>query len=185
MIILINGTYGIGKTTTAKCLFEIFSDSFFSGGDFALYDPDDFILSEIDMNQFNSFFKIYGWECTANPAYLEIAQKNIKKLIADHIAVIVPMTLAHENGKKYIIDYFATIGEPLKHFILEADNFTTTQRIVFQKERDKKLSLKWIDTNLKFLKDNYPDAIRINTEQKAPRKIAKEIAREIDLYGLF
>ena len=180
MIVFINGTYGVGKTTTGRCLINSFI-----GGDSVLYDADYSVVKEINIERFNHFFKLYGWECTASPAYLEVARKNIESLLVNHETVIVPMTLAHENGKKYIIDHFLAMDVAMEHFILEADKLTTIMRIAGHEERDQELALKWLDANTEFLKANYSDAVRINTEYQTPYNVAKRIAETLNPYEFY
>ena len=183
LLIFINGTYGAGKTTTGRCLINSFNSAI--GGDSVLYDADDSVLKEINMERFNHFFKLYGWECTSSPAYLEVARKNIESLLVNHKTVIVPMTLAHENGKKYIIDHFLAMDVAMEHFILEADKETTIMRILMDEERDGKLALKWLDANTEFLKANYSDAVRINTEHQTPYDVAKRIVDTLNPYKVY
>ena len=61
------------------------------------------------------------------------------------------------------------------HIILTASEETIKSRIKSDDNREKGFALEWLKYNLVFLDANFPDAIRIDTENEDADAIANEI----------
>ena len=127
MIIMINGAFGVGKTTVANKLLEDLDD-------FMLFDPEviGFMLRHIIPNE----IKILN-ERTENFQDLEMwrsltvsVAEQLKKTYGKNL--IVPMTIYNKEYFEYIFDGFKEIDEQTFHFCLTAKKETIHQRLLEQ-----------------------------------------------------
>ena len=79
---------------------------------------------------------------------------------------IIDMALTRIECKENLFDCLQEEGKKIIHFILTADEETIKKRIKKDENRMKELALDWLEYNISFLKDNYPDAIRIKTDNR-------------------
>ena len=170
MLVLINGTYAVGKTTVARILEESFLDS-----SFEVFDPDGFDFENLLNEKEQLAILLGGTDLLTKPIYLYLIRNEIQSRLLKSKSVIVPITMANEAGKKIIIDYFIGQGFQLLHFILQASRETILDRMRNQKERDESLVLNLTAKNIAFL-NKYLDAIKIDTENKTPYQVAKNIS---------
>lgn len=176
MIIWVNGTYGVGKTTIATMLKEKMGD------DVELLISDDYC---------NATIKRIVAEMEANHGFHSIGvlpQNNItflrefKELIEEKSAektLIVDMALTMKECKVNLYDRLEKEGQSIKHFILTAEDKTIKSRIENDKDRRKGLSLEWLKDNLSFLDKNFPTATRIKTDYRNEYDIVEEMFKEI------
>ena len=176
MVVLIDGPYGIGKTTVAQYLIDSFC-----GESFVLYDPDDSLMETLNNNQQLEWFKyvLKGLDGTEIPTFLEAAREEVLSRHSTSKHVILPIGLGHENGKKYIVEYFNDQDIKIIHIILEASQEAVESRILGDEGRDTNLAMNRYYENVEFLNHNYPDAIRINTDGKDAYKVAQEIVMKV------
>lgn len=91
---------------------------------------------------------------------------------------IVSISLVDKLCQKYLLDYFEHKKVSMLHIILEAEKEIILSRIENDPIRNKsaqnqqKSNVPW---QIQYLKDEYPDAVRINTENKALDEIVNEI----------
>ena len=88
------------------------------------------------------------------------------------------MSLVDKLCEKELLDYFKEKKVSMLHIILEAKEETIVSRIENDPIRNEdernqqKYNVPW---QMQYLKTNYPDAVRINTEDKTLDNIASEI----------
>lgn len=107
MIIWINGSFGIGKTTTAEKLKEKLDNSI-------IYDPENvrmFLLNTYPRKE-NDFQDYELWRM--------INYEILKKLDKEFKIIIVPMTITNMQYYDEIIGRLENEGINIKHFILIA-----------------------------------------------------------------
>lgn len=186
MLIIIDGTYGVGKTATVFELKKAFLDD-----SFMVFEPDADALNNLSNEEETQFYIeiLIGLDGTANSVFLTSTRKALLSVLSNSENVIMPMTLASENGKRIIVDYFTKLNLQIRHFILEASWKTIKNRVEKQTEYDKEvgsenvrdinLVLNSYSSNTAFLAKNYLDAIRINTEGKSTYQVAEEISNHL------
>lgn len=72
---------------------------------------------------------------------------------------IIDMALTQVECKENLFDFLQMAGKNIVHFILTADELIIQERIKKDENRMKGLALDWLEDNISFLKNNYPDAI--------------------------
>ena len=95
--------------------------------------------------------------------------------------LIVDMALTEIVCKENLFDLLRKEGKNIVHFILTAHEKILRERIKQDKERMKELALDELEANIQFLKDSYPDAIWIQTDNSYADDIAEEIIEIIKL----
>ena len=91
---------------------------------------------------------------------------------------IVSMSLVTKLCEKELLNYFEKKDEPMLHIILEATRETIISRIENDPIRGKDAQTQQIPKipwQMQYLEAEYPDAVRINTENKDLDEIAAEI----------
>lgn len=169
MIIWINGTYGVGKTTVAQEVKNILGDCAI------IIEPD------IDFQRFckEKFSKVGGgFFPQNNVTFISELQDKIENKEKENKFVIVPMTVAMDESKIGLIDYFKE-KKIIKHFILTASNDIIRQRIDNDYNRDKELSLRSIKSNINYFKNNFHDDINIFTDNLDKIEVANRIVEVI------
>ena len=91
------------------------------------------------------------------------------------------MALTEIVCKENLFDLLRKEGKNIVHFILTAHEKILRERIKQDKERMKELALDELEANIQFLKDSYPDAIWIQTDNSYADDIAEEIIEIIKL----
>ncbi|WP_444240734.1 hypothetical protein [Eshraghiella crossota] len=180
MIILIDGTFGIGKTSVIN---EI-KKQYVGKRKLEVLESDNYFQQYLhkkkeEARRENRFLAIGGLLPQNNIGFLEEYKNVIFNKSQDSI-VISDMALTMSECKVRIHDYFET--KNMIHIILEADKDTIQKRIKADgnPHRDKRLAEERLDEFIDFLSKNYKNAIRISTEYKGVVDIAKEILDIID-----
>jgi len=91
---------------------------------------------------------------------------------------IVPVSLVDRMCKKELLDYFEDKKVSTLHIILEAKKETIISRIKndpIRNEDAQNQQIYNVPWQMQYLKTNYPDAVRIDTEDKTLDNIASEI----------
>lgn len=168
MIIWINGAYGVGKTTTAKMLKRKITKG--KKGKVKILNSDCY---------FNCFVKknlllVYGGTLPQNNLnfikyFKEIIEKEIKYNI-----LIIDMALTEKECKSLLFEPLNDTYDIL-HIILTGSDEIIKSRINSDKTSERDIS--FLPSNLEFLKNNFDDAIRIDTSKKKPDAIVTEILR--------
>lgn len=171
MIIWINGTYGVGKTTVALEIREKLLDK-----EIEILDSDFYYIEMIRENYDLAFGGVL-------PQTNENFIKRFKNLIeekSENENVIVTMSLTHRECKEAIFDCLVNAGSNVLHTILIANEETIKSRIEHDVARDKEFALYYLHSNILFLNKNFIDATRINTEDRTASDIANEIVKLIN-----
>lgn len=180
MIIWIDGTYGVGKTTVAMKIKESFSDD-----NVELLESDYFsneslkrVVEEAKAN--NCFPNIGGTLPQNNMRFLrefrELIEEKTKNTDKN---LIVDMALTMKECKEELYDRLKSDGKSIVHIVLTADEDTIKSRIKNDENRIKETALEWLTQNIAFLDENYPDAIRIKTDSRDVDDIATEVILKI------
>ena len=177
MIIWVDGTYGVGKTTIATMLKEKMGDEVeLLLSDYYYNATIKKIMAEAEVN--HRFPCIGGTLPQNNMRFL----REFKQLIEEKSAektLIIDMALTKTECKVNLYDSLEKEGKIIKHFILTADEKTIKSRIANDTDRMKDLSLDWLKDNLSFLDKNFPTAIRIKTDYCNKDDIVEEMLKEI------
>lgn len=173
MIIWIDGANGVGKSHVAVKLSELLADRNTEYVESDLYWKD-FIRNENNLREV-----LLGYDPCRNKYFLSILREVLEKKRYDFGKIpIVSMSLVDKLCEKELLDYFKKKKEPMFHIILEAKEETIISRIENDPIRDKnaqnqqKPKVSW---HIQHLETNYPDAVRINTEDKTLDEIVDEI----------
>lgn len=125
MIIMINGAFGSGKTSTANMLHQRIPDSM-------IYDPEEigYMLRNIITQDIKLEYERTGdfqdfelWKVLTVTVAKELKEKYNKHLI-------VPMTIYKTVNFTYILDGMRALDEQTHHFCLVASKETIHQRLV-------------------------------------------------------
>lgn len=131
MIIMINGAFGVGKTTVANELFKVIDNSM-------IFDPEvvGFMLRYIitedikhDEEKTDNFQDFDLWK-TLTVKVAELIKSKYR------LNLIVPMTIFNKGYFKYIYKGFKEIDEQTFHFCLIASEETIYERLRFRGETE-------------------------------------------------
>jgi len=173
MIIMINGAFGVGKTTIAAKLQEQIPNSM-------LFDPEmvGFLLREIipeDLRlpheKTDNFQDLQLWKMLV----VEVA-KLLKKQYDKHL--IVPMAIYNQHYFQYIYEGFRNIDFNTYHFCLMASKETIFHRLRERGEEEGNWCFQQTEKCLNAFKDPIFD-MKINTENVTIDDIVKKIKDKI------
>jgi adenylate kinase len=185
MIIFLDGTYGIGKTSVvSEIKKKVANDELvFINADFWFRNMCDY---KIHQAKKEATPKIGGMFPQTNITFIRAFQKRIAEKIKDeNMNILVDMALTSDDCKELILDYFTKIHRNVLHIILIAEEDTIRRRIIHDVNRAKPQALYAIKRNLDFLKDNYGNAQQINTENRTIIEVAQEVIEYIKCKGNF
>ena len=168
MIIWLDGTYGVGKTTVANKLKEKFTDN-----DFDILDSDEYFT-----NMSENFGLGGGCWPQNNKRFIVYFRQVIEdKLKNSNKDLIIVMALTQTECKEMLFEYLVNKYNNIKiwHIILVASKEEIISRINADAERDTTTALRLLQNNIYFLENNYSDAIRIDTNNKNVFDIASNI----------
>ena len=171
MIIWIDGTYGVGKTSVGICLQKIHPDLILMDSDeyFSRFLKDKISRGDISV--------IFGGTLPQNKVdFLNYFRDEIIKVMDK--TVIVTMTLSTKESEDLLVRKCAVAGTDFEHIILEASVDVIEKRISADDNRDKSFSESYMHDNLRYLNSHYKSAFRINTDNRS----SKEVAILIDEY---
>ncbi len=168
MIVLINGTYGVGKSTVAQSIQDKIPNV-------EILESDFYYLQMIEKD-YNLAFG--GTTPQNNMNFLSRFKKVVFDLMEDdnfNKITIVVMAITRDECNKEILEPLAEKCPDFYHFILTANRDTIIERINKQEKRDKAWAISFLNSNIKYLEDNFEHVPRINTENKEISEIADEI----------
>jgi hypothetical protein len=173
---MINGSFGVGKTTVAKLLRRSFSRS-------VIYDPE---WSGLVLMRLPKWIKLKG-SAAGDFQHIELWRKSVVagvrlfRLFASG-AVIVPMTFSHRA-------YFDEVTKGLKHldpelrvFCLKASLSTIKKRLVKRATRIEGPGSEWIARRIEECADAHRDSHfgePIDTEDRTAREVTEDIIKKI------
>lgn len=171
MIIWINGANGVGKSHVAAKLAEHLEDRNAEYVELDLYQME-FIRKD--------FLKAFsGFNPYCNKYFLSIFRNELEKKIQNLGKIpIVSMSLVDKLCEKELFDYFEEKDFSMIHIILEAKKETIISRIENdpvrneEEQSEQKNNVNW---QIQYLEREYPNAVRINTEDKSLSEIVDEI----------
>ena len=161
MIIWINGSFGVGKTSTAELLKNELDKS-------VIYDPEE--IGGFLSNMFNyekDDFQDYELWRTLNSDIL-------KYMCSIHEIIIVPMTITNRNYYDEIVNKLIADGIKVNHIILNASRENIIKRLDSRKD-----STEWaynqVDRCIKAFEENKFNAKIIDTDNMTIEEVAKII----------
>lgn len=174
MVIWIDGTFGVGKTSVAETLKERFS---FNNGVIHL-DADRFYQENIR----SYFFGGGGFFPQNNIQFLsDFKQQIITEDAKPNAIVIVTMALTMDECRDSLFLQLSSRVSKLIHIILLAEEQTIRYRIENDtSKRDKHFANSYLQRNIAYLSSNYPDAKQIDTEGRSIGEVAEIIAEIIE-----
>lgn len=144
MIVMINGAFGVGKTTISNKLLKVIENSM-------LYDPEEvgYMLRNIIPEEIKrleaetgDFQDLQLWrDLTVEVARLLISKYNVN--------LIVPMTIRHPEYFNYIFNGFNSLDGDTYHFCLIASKETIYNRLRERGEEEGNWCFKQTDKCLK------------------------------------
>ncbi|MRG85908.1 AAA family ATPase [Salinibacillus xinjiangensis] len=169
MIIMINGAFGVGKTTVANALHKDLESSM-------LFDPEEvgfmlrnIIPEDIQQTEANTgdFQDLELWK--------ELTVKVAEHLLAKYqMNLIVPMTIRNPDYFQYIFNGFQSIDPQTFHFCLTASKATIHKRLRGRGEKEGNWSFEQTDKCLKAFEE-YNFKEYIDTEHATVDMMTKNI----------
>lgn len=165
MIIWLDGTHGVGKSSVAEVIKERCPQS-------EILDSDTYWIDFLEKNGF------IGGGCFPqnNKVFIERFKLLIEeKMQSGCVFLIIQMALTEKECKELLFDCLKETYKNTFHIILTADMETLISRIKNDPDRDQQFALSRLKWNTKFLDQNYSDAVRIITDNKSISDITDEI----------
>lgn len=166
MIVWINGTFGVGKTETAKILHKRISNSF-------LYDPEEvgyLIKKQLPVELWKEDFQDHEEWSMWNYHLLKKVTTETEKV------VIVPMTLTNELYYQEIIGRLKIERIQIHHFTLVAEPQTILDRLMKRGDGNNEWIMNRTEKNVKQL-SGASFQIHINTEKLTTEETASEVIK--------
>lgn len=167
MLIWINGTYGVGKTTLANELAKHL-------GNVCVLDSDYHFIQYL--NTGNNFLRGGGCYPQNNERFLRYFKSEIIKCLEMYETIIIAMSITMIESKISLYDYFESRIKANTHFILTMEEVALVDRIQKDENReDKELALKSHKNNIIFLKNNFENAVWVDITGKSLNQECGEI----------
>ena len=175
MILMINGAFGVGKTTVATKLLEDLDS-------FMLFDPEEigFMLRQVIPDEIKTFdertddFQDLKMWRSLTVTVAEQLQKTYGK------SLIVPMTIFNKDYFQYIINGFKGIDEKTYHFCLTAKEETIHERLIQRGETEGNWCFQQTEKCLAAFEDTSFEKF-ISTDELSIEEIMKIIRDNVDL----
>ena len=178
MIIIVNGAFGVGKTTISNELLKVVNNSM-------IYDSEEigFMLRNILPNHIKQFEADTG-----DFQDLEL-WKELTVQVADALKttykrnLIVPMTIRNPDYFHYIKDGFSRIDEQTYHFCLTASKDTIYKRLRNRGEEEGNWCFQQTEKCLYAFKEN-DFREYIDTDEVSIPTVIANIKKKIDSYSI-
>lgn len=164
-VLLINGTYGVGKTTVANLIVKS------EYQEFIMMDPDEYYCELAT----KGLLPFIGWPMQASKIFLTYFKNKLDFSLKEN-NVVIPVTISTEICKTELYDYLKDTTE-LIHVILFADDEVVIKRINNDIGRSKDFSKENLHNNLLFMKKYFLNANWIDTTTKSVEEVANDIIR--------
>ena len=173
MIILVNGSFGVGKTTTAHMLSQRINDS-------VVFDPEEvgFMVGKITrgirfgVEDTDDFQDIEIWKVLVVETARELKKQYGKNLV-------IPMTIYKERNYKYIVEGLKEIDTDFYHFCLTASYDTIQSRLRERGDVIDGWSFRKAEECVKVFEDDVFKK-HIYTDELNANEVVKIILREIN-----
>ena len=165
MIVWIDGTFGVGKTSVAEALKEKLP-------------LQDVIHLDADRSYQAGNRKYFGGGFFAqnNERFLSDFKSQIEESVKENEIVIVTMALTMDECRDYLFRQLQSTTSKLIHVILFADEQTVLSRIENDvPTRDKDYAKRNMKKNTEYLSKNFSEAIRLDTDGKSINEVADAI----------
>ena len=165
MIIWINGSFGVGKTSTAKVLNEELDKSI-------IYDPEEIggFLSNMFNHEKDDFQDYELWRILNSDI--------LKYLCSIHEVVIVPMTITNNKYYDEIVNSLELSGIKINHFILCASKENIINRLD-SRESSTEWAYNQVDKCINAFESNKFNSVKINTDNMTISDVVKFIINSI------
>ena len=176
MIVFINGTYGVGKTSVAEEMQRHITDI-----KTIIFDPDELYQNMAEEIFFDVINNRGGMAPQNNKMFLNRVKEKLLPYKDMNVLCIVPMALTTKETIEIVWESLNDNSKAIFHFILEADESIIEERINSDEGRkQKEKALGELQSNTIFLNNNFIEAIRINTNNKSVKEVANEIMNMIN-----
>lgn len=171
MIIWLDGVMGVGKTTLSEKIKEKLDDV-------------EVLDSDYYYNKGNiEGLRYFGGNCFPqdNERFIQDFRELIEAKVNKNCnkIFIITMALTEMECKKGILEYLEKKDVNILHIVLTASKETIINRII-KREKNKGQALEKLDGGIKFLRDNYCDAIWVDTENDNADEVANKILKLIN-----
>ena len=173
MIIWLDGPTGVGKSHVAEGLATRLSCK-----NAITVDSDKYFIDWLEYLQNNMKLPIGGGYPYDNLYFLRDFKEKLTDMVCNHAELpIVAFPLVHELCQIELLNYFEVKKIPTFHLILVAEKQTIISRIENDPNRESKKQeqIPKVAPQLQYLKNHYPTAMRINTENKSIEDVVNEI----------
>ena len=172
MVVMINGSFGVGKTTIARLLRSSLPGSI-------IFDPEwfGFILNRINLKRSESwdYQDLVLWRRST------VAGVRLFSLFA-HGAVIVPIAFSNREYFDEVVTAIRNLDPGLRVFCLRASLATVKKRLVERGTKIEGPGSEWIARRIIECEEAHGDAYfgePVDTENYSARQVADEIMRRI------
>lgn len=175
MIIWVDGVNGVGKSHIAAELSERLVDKNAEYVESDLYWKD---FSGNEKNYLMCIFGHQGFSANSNQYFLGTLRKTLEEMHDSGKLPIVSMSLVNKLCESELLNYFEKKGISMLHIILKAKAETIISRIENDPIRDPNAQQQQkfnVTEQIKYLESEYPNAVRIDTDDKALDEITSEI----------
>ncbi|UQW96857.1 AAA family ATPase [Rummeliibacillus sp. G93] len=176
MIIMINGAFGVGKTTIANTLQNEIEHSM-------IYDPEEigYMLRNVIPIDIKRTESITG-DFQDLELWKELTVDVAKRLITKYkINLIVPMTIRKIEYFRFIYNGFKSIDDQTYHFCLSASKETIYERLRLRGEEEGNWCFQQTDKCLEAY-NQYDFGEYIDTEKASIIEIIQEIKEKLSLF---
>ena len=176
MVIMLNGSFGIGKTTVARLLRQALPGS-------SIYDPE---LFGVGLLRLGKWFRVKRWR-TDDFQHIPLWRKSVaagiqlcRRFVGD--PVIVPMAFSDRDYLDEVVTDLNSRGDAPRLFCLIADLETVQLRLLERKLKPKSKEAVWSDRRSRECVAAHRDSYfgeSINTKDRTAREVAEDILQRL------
>ncbi|MEW9053033.1 MAG: AAA family ATPase [Neobacillus sp.] len=174
MIVMINGAFGVGKTTVANELLKVIENSM-------LFDPEEvgYMVRNVLPDEVKRLETETG-DFQDLKLWRELTVKVASTIISTyHVNLIVPMTIRKTEYYHYIFNEFNRIDQHTHHFCLTASKETIYERLRERGEEEGNWCFQQTDKCLKAYND-YHFGEYVDTENVSIQAVVDHISTKIN-----
>jgi chloramphenicol 3-O-phosphotransferase len=176
MVIMVNGSFGVGKTTVARLLRQALPGS-------SIYDPEWF---GVGLLRLGKWFRVKRWRID-DFQHIPLWRKSVaagiqlcRRFAGD--PVIVPMTFSSRDYLGEVVTDLNQRGDGPRLFCLIADLETVQQRLAERKLEPASREAVWIDRRIRECVSAHRDSYfgeSIDTKNRTAREVAEDILQRL------